>query len=695
MARQECQGSLDTSGLCGFCRKIDFNGLLGLSPHHVQWKGFDARNKLDEIVDPLHNYRVLDLDRLRHAPHLVSYCDFCRFLEALRPLNNKTDALHRQGITVKDKKAKAYSLYAFCPREVYRLPQSVSHPRLLAVLPTKAKRVPDAEFGPAERVTYILPVTKGADNFSGRLIRERFDISIARRWLRSCNNNHQDYCVRSSIPFIPGFRVIDCQERRIISYDFNSPQPFVALSYKWGSAPGVEAQTLSLPEFLPATIADAIYVTMRLGYNYLWVDRYCISQKDQNVKHIQIQRMNLVYKHAVLTIVAATGEDATTGLYGVRPRKKNVQHSIKLGNVHLVATMDPVKDISESPFNSRGWTFQEGLLSNRRLIFGSRQVYFQCQAMHCLESIKFPLNSVPVYTRWGPRFGKVFPTEEIYDGLDSFYQRLNDYLTRSLSYESDTLNAFNGILKEFETGPENTRLFSFIGLPISSKQGEMTKWLLRVMHIPASLKGLQRRTSFPSWPWAGWKSQTEAKLLTQYDTQLQLGNIYGMCSFPVVNVTVDFGRYGAFDWDRSWWEIIQVANYESRQLRLIVEGWFLDFEILHKDGSLICDDYSNEPFAQELVLGILSDRATISNILSRIQITSPPAWENQGKYSFSWMPMLADLTATFAETFILIKCDNGSHECVIRRLEACPVVAPIKAAFDLPYPFKYDRLWLG
>lgn len=511
-----------------FCRKIDFNGLLGLWPHHIQQKGLDARNKLGEAVDPLYNYRVLDLERRRHAPHLVSYCNFCRFLEALRPLNNKADALHRHGTTPKDKKAKAYSLYTFCPREVYRIPQSVSHPRLLAILPTKAERVSNAEFGPAERATYIVPVTKGADNFSGRLIRERFDISISRRWLEFCSNNHQDYCVRSSIPFIPSFRVIDCKERRIIPFDFNSPQPSAALSYKWGSAPGVGAPTMSLPEFLPATIADAIYVTMRLGYNYLWVDWYCISQKDQHIKHMQIQGMNLVYKHAVLTIVAATGEDATTGLSGVRPRQKNVQHSIKLGKVQLVGTMDPIKYISESPWNSRGWTFQEGLLSNRRLIFGPRQVYFQCQAIHCLESIKYPLESVPVYAEWGPNFGKVYPTEEIYDGLDAFYQRLSDYLTRSLSYESDTLNAFNGCLKEFETGPESTRLFSFIGLPISFEQGEMTKWLLQVMYIPASLKGLQRRTSFLSWSWAGWKSQTEANLLTQSGIQLQLGNICDM-----------------------------------------------------------------------------------------------------------------------------------------------------------------------
>lgn len=59
------------------------------------------------------------------------------------------------------------------------------------------------------------------------------------------------------------------------------------------------------------------------------------------------------------------------------------------------------------------------------------------------------------------------------------------------------------------------------------------------------------------------------------------------------------------------------------------------------------------------------------------------------------MPMLADLTATFAETFILIKCDNGSYECIVRRLEACPVVAPIKAGFDLAHLFRYDKVWLG
>ncbi|KAH8897689.1 heterokaryon incompatibility, partial [Thozetella sp. PMI_491] len=165
---------------------------------------------------------------------------------------------------------------------------------------------------------------------------------------------------------------------------------FVALSYKWGSTAS-GAPTTPLPEFLPATVTDAIYVTMQLGYNYLWVDRYCISQNDQHAKHVQIQSMNLVYKHAALTIIAATGEDATAGLSGVRPRKKPMQLSIKLGHMQLVATMDQITDIATSPWNSRGWTFQEGLLSNRRLLFGPRQISFECQAMNCLESIKFPL----------------------------------------------------------------------------------------------------------------------------------------------------------------------------------------------------------------------------------------------------------------------------------------------------------------
>jgi len=140
--------------------------------------------------------------------------------------------------------------------------------------------------------------------------------------LAHCKENHVE-CQKAPHSHIEELNVIDCQTRRII------PAPthcdYVALSYVWGtpqktSPPGGDF----LPYLLDATIEDALLVTQRLGFKYIWIDRYCIFQeeKDAESKKIQIKNMHLVYRNAQLTIIAAAGDDVTFGLPGVsgKPR---------------------------------------------------------------------------------------------------------------------------------------------------------------------------------------------------------------------------------------------------------------------------------------------------------------------------------------------------------------------------------------
>ncbi|KAL1800053.1 hypothetical protein ACET3X_000395 [Alternaria dauci] len=68
-------------------------------------------------------------------------------------------------------------------------------------------------------------------------------------------------------------------------------------------------ETSKLPIKLPATIEDSITATLRLGYRYLWVDKYCVHQQDSSDKHIQIQQMDIIYASAQTTLIAAVGED--------------------------------------------------------------------------------------------------------------------------------------------------------------------------------------------------------------------------------------------------------------------------------------------------------------------------------------------------------------------------------------------------
>lgn len=103
-----------------------------------------------------------------------------------------------------------------------------------------------------------------------------------------CGRTHDD-CKPDVLDVLPGFRLIDCQSRRIVPAqetvkrnsareDLGSSQPgyhYVALSYVWGSKRDESRVGPSgALENLPQSIDDSIQLCKALYYRYLWVDRY-------------------------------------------------------------------------------------------------------------------------------------------------------------------------------------------------------------------------------------------------------------------------------------------------------------------------------------------------------------------------------------------------------------------------------------
>jgi hypothetical protein len=60
-----------------------------------------------------------------------------------------------------------------------------------------------------------------------------------------------------------------------------------------------------------------VTVAKALGTQYLWVDKYCINQRDVSITYQQLQAMGQTYKNARFTIIAVAGEDEDFGLPGV------------------------------------------------------------------------------------------------------------------------------------------------------------------------------------------------------------------------------------------------------------------------------------------------------------------------------------------------------------------------------------------
>jgi hypothetical protein len=90
---------------------------------------------------------------------------------------------------------------------------------------------------------------------------------------------------------------------------------------------------------------------------------------------------------AQLTIVAAAGKNPHYGLPGVGSRPRSLLRHMNIGNVKLVQILRPGLDFPKSPWWGRAWTYQEGVLSRRKLVFTDHQVFYVCDKTHAAESM--------------------------------------------------------------------------------------------------------------------------------------------------------------------------------------------------------------------------------------------------------------------------------------------------------------------
>ncbi|KAK0747230.1 heterokaryon incompatibility protein-domain-containing protein [Apiosordaria backusii] len=339
-------------------------------------------------------------------------------------------------------------------------------------------------------------------------------------------------------------------------------------------------------DLLPRTIQDVILLVSRLGVRYVWIDSLCIVQDSSSSWELNAKSMHLVYGNAHFTICAADG-DAETGLLALesifRSGNRRAQPSVPpivvsatssrppptpesepqspfptparsanssahrdsetssgtsqtpatanlppltaecLPGVRLLVSRPPEAVIQDSPWNQRGWTFQERLLSRRCLIFAEGQVYFQCRSA---------VISQHIFTDGGVNGWSLDWTASPLRTLGElrrrafwFYMKcIQLYTGRSLTRPKDILTAFEGaswLLQEQMNAP------LFYGLP-SSHFDLALLWTplqrlrrrKKVLHRSGS--GLQctqdemgncsckheeegfGSKEFPSWSWCGW-----------------------------------------------------------------------------------------------------------------------------------------------------------------------------------------------
>ncbi|KAK4448392.1 heterokaryon incompatibility protein-domain-containing protein [Podospora aff. communis PSN243] len=329
------------------------------------------------------------------------------------------------------------------------------------------------------------------------------DSSVLRCWLSGCRDIEPNGSLHYSLPDI---RLIDAV-KGLVTDVLSSPPSYAALSYVWGGAKNLmlTSETMAMLQTpgtltdsnqdLPLTIRDAILTCQLLDLKYLWVDSLCLEQ-DSPSKRLAIRQMDALYGCAQLTIVAADGSDAENGLPGIRPHPQRRQRTVRVTERVTLAHTLPAftSSVYWGTWNTRGWTYQERILSNRKLYFTADQAFYECphgvnreDSLYHIHFLQQRLTNHEIYVRV-----------------------VGQFTVRTLSYEQDVEAAFEGVSNFLSQRIFNSSPLLF-GMPLCCIDAAL-------LWVPSGQQERRRQPSgspkhpfphspifFPSWSWMGWK----------------------------------------------------------------------------------------------------------------------------------------------------------------------------------------------
>jgi hypothetical protein len=343
------------------------------------------------------------------------------------------------------------------------------------------------------------------------------------RWKTTCDQNQVNNCRKrpaiSSLPDGNPDFLIDTWRQCLIPV-----QPglsYFALSYVWG---GIEFFKTSIENLeqckkdnafsntngipgIPKTIRDAMALVRILGERYLWVDSLCIVQNDAAKKQKQFDQMAAIFAKADVIIIDEEGKNPRHGLRGLhgvsRPRHLPQRVCELREGLNIVESRRPQR-AGQSIWAQRGWTFQEHLFSNRRIIFYEGTVRWECNCGVWYEGLNQTI-AQDLDDSMIRNHQELFQLR--YPELQKYNEIVSAFNTKDLTYPEDVLPAFAGITYSLSSIFDRGFL---CGLPVMffdmallwRPDGALERRIPKVSAVKPCL---------PSWSWAGWRGEVDPK----------------------------------------------------------------------------------------------------------------------------------------------------------------------------------------
>jgi hypothetical protein len=309
-------------------------------------------------------------------------------------------------------------------------------------------------------------------------------ITIIKAWLQTCQSHTR--CCQT----ISGRRSINARRAplptrcvEVLARGFRLRETgsetgsYIALSHRWTSetelccttTENIDARRERNADWLqtlPKTFLDALDFARRLGVKYVWVDSLCIIQHGDNGDDWRQESVKMAdyYQQSLLTIVATSGSrdhglippkislPPTVARLPYRDKNGSRQGFFYVYSYNKGVDQQYRSSIQESELLTRGWVFQEWLLSRRIVYFTPSGMFIECQAERPHNergevSQTWPENDLPTADQSLAKNAFLFETASI---NSMWYRIVESYSALSLTKpEKDRIVALTGIAKEF------------------------------------------------------------------------------------------------------------------------------------------------------------------------------------------------------------------------------------------------------
>lgn len=383
------------------------------------------------------------------------------------------------------------------------------------------------------------------------------DIYVGRigRWLQDCQNH--SFCTQYSLSKtqrianldtpLPtrcvrvGPMEVDGWPRLRLEETSGKTGKYICLSYRWTSeTPGTSTVVANYQNrlhedsfgSLPLLYRHVVSVAYKLGIRWVWIDSLCIVQDDADDWNCEAGKMGDYYRMAHFTLGAVGVNEGTPagGLFAAGPlRLAKLPYRDKQGRSRGFFYIHPKPTagarmlgykqlISKSDFLSRGWIFQEWLLSRRLVCYTTSGIFLQCQCPN--ESPLSQLGDDTVYNLreldGTPDFSIKFALHldfgsrrKIYDGWRTV---VSQYSRRVLTKPgSDRIAALRGIAGEFVSALQHVGTGRDLARADDGRGADKEAWISglfagdfhRSLLWEQTTRGTHERLpEFPTWSWA-------------------------------------------------------------------------------------------------------------------------------------------------------------------------------------------------